>query len=177
MLIVSQANAQSPDREILVQGFRSPSMGVEVKDGFLGFSVGVYPTTIDENSRGEPRTTWFLKTGLTAYVYDFDTGSGRPSSPFVSLALVQGLNNAWNVSDSIREGSGVFVDLGFRWAAYRGLDLRMGAGLLVGWAAGGTCGRPRASDGRLLPRDLRGRPLPSILEPTPSFVPLGTPTV
>ena len=133
MLLVSQASAQSPDREILVQGFRSPSMGVEVKDGFLGFSVGVYPTTIDEDSRGKPRTTWFLKTGLTAYVYEFDTGSGRPSSPFVSLALVQGLNNAWNVSESIREGSGVFLDLGFRWAAYRGLDLRLGAGLLVGF--------------------------------------------
>lgn len=132
-MLVSQASAQSPEREILVQGFRSPSMGVEVKDGFLGFSVGVYPTTIDEDSRGRPRTTWFLKTGLTAYVYEFDTGSGRPSSPFVSLALVQGLNNAWNVSESVREGAGIFVDLGFRWAAYRGLDLRMGAGLLVGF--------------------------------------------
>lgn len=151
VLTLSLAAAPEPappepgaDRELIIHAFRSPSMGLEVRDSFLGFHVGLYPTAIDENAAGESRTTWFVKFGLTAYFLGFDTGSGRLSSPFVSLSLAQGLNNAWDVSDSITGGSGVMLDVGFRWAAWRGLDLRLGAMGLLGF------------DGRMLVRPAPG---------------------
>lgn len=124
--------AAGPDREIIIHGFRAPSMGVELKQGWLGLHVGAYPTTIDDGAVGEPRTTWFAKTGLTAYVLERDLGAGRPSALYVGVALVQGLGNAWDVAESAADGSGVFFDAGARWAVYRGLDLRLGVGVLVG---------------------------------------------
>lgn len=132
------------DRELMIHGFRSPSTGIELRESFLGFHVGLYPTTIDENAAGESRTTWFLKFGLTAYFLGFDTGSGRESSPFVGVSLVQGLNNDWDVSESVTGGTGVMFDAGFRWAAWRGLDLRLGAMGLLGF------------DGRFLVRPAPG---------------------
>jgi len=118
-------------REVIVHGFRAPSMGVELRERWLGFHVGLYPTIIDTNAEGEARTTWFLKTGVTFYPFQFDTGSGRPSGPYAGVALVQGLGGAWDVAASATKGSGGFFDLGFRWAAFEGLDLRVGLGALV----------------------------------------------
>jgi hypothetical protein len=125
--------AAKPDRELIVHGFRAPSTGVELRQGVLGFHVGLYPTAIDEAPNGDSRTTWFLKTGLTAYFLGFDTGSGRDSSPYVGVSLVQGLGNAWDVSRSTTTGAGGTFEAGFRWAAYEGLDLRLGASVLAGF--------------------------------------------
>lgn len=144
LLLVASSALARPDREIMVHGFRAPSTGVELRQGVLGFHIGLYPTTIDEGSDGEPRTTWFIKTGLTAYFLGFDAGSGRDSSPYVGLSLVQGLGNAWDVSRSATTGAGGIVEAGFRWAAYEGLDLRLGGSVLVGF------------DGRVLVRPTPG---------------------
>jgi len=141
-LLLLLAHTPGPDRELMIHVFRAPSMGVEIREGFLGLQLGLYPTAIDENDEGESRTTWFVKFGLAAYFLGFDTGSGRDSSPYVGLSLVQGLNNAWNVSDSIEHGSGLMLDVGFRWAVWRGLDLRLGGNLLVGFD--GRVGAARA---------------------------------
>lgn len=46
---------------------------------------------------------------------------------------MQGLNNEWNVGKSVKAGSGLTFELGFRWAAWRGLDLRLGASVLIGF--------------------------------------------
>ena len=56
----------------------------------------------------------------------FDLGSGRPSSLFTSVSLVQGTNNEWDVGRSIIHGTGVHGELGVVWAAWRGLDVRLG---------------------------------------------------
>ena len=123
----------APDREIIVHGFRAPSTGVELREGVIGFHVGFYPTTLDKAPDGDDRTTWFLKTGLTVYFLGFDLGSGRDSSPYVGLSLVQGLGNEWDVSKSTTTGAGGTFEAGFRWAVYEGLDLRLGASLLAGF--------------------------------------------
>lgn len=133
-LLLAPRLAQADDGdEFIIHGFRAPSIGVEQKSGWIGLHVGLYPAIVDKNAEGQTRTTWFIKTGLTAYFLGFDTGAGRPSSPYVGVSLVQGLNNGWNVSHAANSGSGVIMEGGFRWAAYRGLDLRMGASLLVGF--------------------------------------------
>ena len=123
------ANAEP---ELILHGFRAPSTGVELRDGWIGFHVGFYPTTIDRGSEG-PRTTWFVKTGLAAYWAQFDTGSGRMSGFYSGVSLVQGLNHEWNVSQSTKHGAGMVVESGFSWAVYRGLELRLGAAWLVGF--------------------------------------------
>ncbi len=122
-----------PQRQLTVHGFRSPSIGVELREGFFAFHVGMFPLIVDSNEAGESRTTWFLKLGATAYFLRFDLGSGRPSSLFASLSFLQGVNNGWDVSRSIVHGSGVHGELGVVWAAWRGLDVRLGIGVLVGF--------------------------------------------
>ncbi len=135
LLLVSQSPGASsePRRSVVLHAFRSPSMGVEVRQGVLGLHVGLFPLIVDRGPDGEPRTTWFVKAGVTAYFLRFDLGSGRPSSLFASAALVQGLNNAWDVTTSVTRGSGVHGEVGVLWAAWRGLDLRLGVGVLLGF--------------------------------------------
>lgn len=123
----------APLRQLTVHGFRSPSIGVELREGFFAFHVGLFPLIVDASESGEARTTWFLKTGVTAYFLRYDLGSGRPSSLFASVSLVQGLNNAWDVNRSVTHGTGVHGELGLVWAAWRGLDLRLGVGVLLGF--------------------------------------------
>ncbi|MDX2087639.1 MAG: hypothetical protein SFX73_07305 [Kofleriaceae bacterium] len=119
------------DRELTVHGFRSPSIGVELREKWLGFHVGLFPLIADDGVDGA-RTTWFLKTGLTVYPVRFTLGSQRPSGPFASVSLLQGLNNEWNVAESVSQGTGAHGELGFRWAVGRGLDLRLGIGVAIG---------------------------------------------
>lgn len=125
--------AASPQRQVSVHAFRSPSIGIEVREGFLALHVGAFPLIVDGTPEGGTRTTWFLKTGLTAYFLRYDLGSGRPSSFFASVSLVQGLNNDWDVGRSITHGTGAHGELGVVWAAWRGLDVRLGIGALVGF--------------------------------------------
>ncbi len=132
LLLTPTARAQS-DREVIINLFRTPSTGVEFREGFFGVHVGVYPGIVDNGPDGSSRTTRFLKFGVSAYPLGFDTGSGRKSSPYAALSLVQGLNNDWDVSKSVTHGAGVSLELGFRWAAWRGLDIRLGASALLGF--------------------------------------------
>ncbi len=125
------AEVETAERELTLHGFRSPSTGVELRDGWLGFHVGAFPLIADEGRDGS-RTTWFLKTGLTAYPWRLNLGSDRPSGPFVSVSLMQGMNNEWDVAISAKRGTGIHGEAGFRWAVGAGLDLRLGAGVLVG---------------------------------------------
>lgn len=163
LLVGSTAHADG-DREIILHAFRAPSTGVEFREGFLGLHVGLYPAIVDKNDRGAARTTWFLKTGLTAYFLGFDTGSGRNSSPYVSLSLVQGFGNAWDVTRSVTEGTGVAVDAGFRWAAWRGLDLRLGRGVMVGFD-GRVKLNPTPGISRAIPLDAPKKPDPTSIGP------------
>lgn len=141
-LLVSQTSPPAPQAEapvapprtqVSVNAFRSPSIGVEVRQGFLSLHVGAFPLIIDATPEGGARTTWFLKAGLTAYFLRYDLGSGRPSSLFASVSLVQGLNNDWNVNTSVTRGTGVHGEVGVVWAAWRGLDVRLGLGFLLGF--------------------------------------------
>jgi hypothetical protein len=110
------------EQEINVNAFRSPSMGVEYKAGFASVHVGMYPTVISKDQFGHNRTTWFFKAGFTFYPYPVSILEQRPSSPYFSIAYVRGLQHGFR--------NGVMTDVGFRWIAYKGLDLRLGVGLL-----------------------------------------------
>jgi hypothetical protein len=123
LLLPAATASAPPEREIIVHVFRAPSIGMEVRQGLFGVHVGAYPTVIDRDGDGAHRTTWFVKAGVSAYVLGLAAGSTRTSNLYVGLALMRGLHQGW--------GWAGFVDAGFRWAAWQGLDLRLGAGLLV----------------------------------------------
>lgn len=115
--------ASHADREIMVNLFRSPSMGLEFRESFFGVHVGFYPTIISKNAQGENETTWFIKLGVTAYVGRFSLGGEQPSSFFVSASYVRGLNHDWE--------NGFLAEAGFRYVAWRGLNLRLGGCALL----------------------------------------------
>jgi hypothetical protein len=115
--------AARADRELTVNLFRSPSMGLEYRESFVGFHAGFYPTVISQDAHGNNETTWFLKLGVTGYVGRFALGGDAPSSFFTSVSYVRGLNHGW--------GNGLVVDAGFRWVAWRGLNLRLGGCVLL----------------------------------------------
>ena len=110
-----------------MHGFRGPVTGLELRDGFLGFYLGAYPIIL----RGESVTSWFLKVGVSAYVLSFDLGSGRDSGFYAGLSLLQGLGGAHDVREDIASGTAFSGEAGFRWAAVKGLDLRLGISVLT----------------------------------------------
>lgn len=122
-----------PGQELILHGFRNPGLGLELRQGPLGLHAVAYPTVIDANADGEDRTTWFARFGLTAYFLGVDTGVGRWSSLYLSASLLQGLNNAHDVSESVERGTAAFVDAGARWAVWSGLEVRLGVGVQLGF--------------------------------------------
>jgi hypothetical protein len=126
-LIPATSYAQSPerpDREIIVHAFRSPSIGLEVRRGWFGVHGGLYPTIISSEESGKKNNTWFLKSGVTAYVLQVSTGGARKSEVFISASALRGLSQGWKNAGQIEPG--------FRWALSRHMDVRIGASLLMG---------------------------------------------
>jgi hypothetical protein len=121
----SDAQVRQPsNQEIIIHGFRSPSIGVELRRGWFGVHGGFYPTIISFEEGGAKNNTWFLKSGVTAYVFRVSTGGSRKSEVFVSASALRGLNHGWKNAGQIEPG--------FRWAVTKQMDLRVGASFLVG---------------------------------------------
>jgi hypothetical protein len=105
-------------REVMVHGFRAPSIGLEYRHGFVGLHAGAYTSVLD--TPGDAH--WFVKAGATAYLLPVRLTSERHSSFYVSASLLRGLSSEF--------GNGAMAEAGFRWAAWRGLDLRLGVAVL-----------------------------------------------
>lgn len=133
LCLLQTASLGAQDQAVVLHGFRNPVTGVELRRNAIGFVLGFYPTTVDTGPEGENRTTWFTKTGIFWYPLEVKAGNLGLLEPYLGVSLVQGLGNAWDVSESILHGSGVTFDAGLRWALSGGLDLRLGAVLLAGF--------------------------------------------
>jgi hypothetical protein len=131
--LLGVASLGAEGRQVVLHGFRNPATGLEFRQGTVGFVVGLFPDIVDTAPGGENRTTWFTKTGVFYYPFGIDAGGAGRFEPYLGVSLVQGLGNAWNVSESVVHGSGVTFDGGLRWASSFGLDLRLGAVLLAGF--------------------------------------------
>ena len=126
LLLLCWLGASKPalaDRELSLNLFRSPSIGAEYREAFLGLHGGFYPTVISRDAQGHTETTWFLKFGATGHLGRFALGGDAPSAFFTSVSYVRGLNHGW--------GNGALLDAGFRWVPWLGLNLRLGGGLLL----------------------------------------------
>ncbi|MBC7890765.1 MAG: hypothetical protein H7Y12_01010 [Sphingobacteriaceae bacterium] len=117
----SAAFAQSrfSRQEISINGFRNPSIGLEYRHHAVSFHAGYYPTNFESGV-----TTTFVKVGTTFWFLPIGQRE-NPSSFYASVSYLRGLSREYENENA------AFVDAGFRWMVWRGLNLRIGAGLLA----------------------------------------------
>lgn len=119
------AQSRLASRELSLNGFRNPSIGLEYRYHQLSVHAGYYLTNFTPNT-----TTRFLKTGLTLWVLPVGhhpVGHHPiPSSFYVGASYLRGLNRDYEATDAVA------AEVGFRWMIWRGLNLRLGVIALKG---------------------------------------------
>lgn len=129
LALVPAAKADEPNgpadggHELAVNGFRSPSIGLEYRWRALSVHAGAYPTIVEPGARGVSGTTWFLRTGARLDVWRVPLTSAGPSALFVDASWVRGLGDGWK--------DGLMTEVGFRLRAWKGLEARLGVALLL----------------------------------------------
>ncbi len=118
-LVLVSANAafsqqRFPKQELSINGFRSPSIGLEYHYRQVSVHAGYYLTAFD----GE--TTNFVKTGITYWFAPVDKKE-IPSSFFAGASYMRGLNKEYEDKNAFS------VEAGFRWMIWKGFNLRIGA--------------------------------------------------
>ena len=114
-----------PRQELNVNLFRSPSMGMEYARAGISVHFGFFPSVLSRGAKGEEGTIRFLKIGTTLFFLPLERSGGKtPSSFYVSMAYLHGVDDDWRHAFSA-EG-------GFRWFVWEGLNLRLGGGAIVG---------------------------------------------
>lgn len=102
------------NNEFSVNGFRSPSMGIEYRHQTLSMHAGYYITAFD---KGE--TTHFLKAGITAWFFPVGK-KANPSSFYAGASYLRGLNLKYKNTNALG------LEGGFRWMVWKGLNARIG---------------------------------------------------
>lgn len=102
-------------RELSVNGFRAPSIGMEYRVAAVSLHFGYYITAFDPGI-----TTKFAKVGLSVWFLS----SGKeplPSSFYASVSFLRGLNLDYERDNAVS------FETGYRWMAWKGLNFRLGA--------------------------------------------------
>ena len=114
-LAQAQSPTSAPERGIYLTIFRSPSSGIEIRSGHAAVNLGFYPTVIGKD--GKRGNANFIRLGGSFYLND--RGSGLYASPSILFSL----DKNWK--------HGALTELGYRGSIYRGLNGRLGAGVLT----------------------------------------------
>ncbi len=127
----SAARSAVHGRELMLNGFRAPSIGLEYRVGMISLHGGAYPTIInDDGLRDTEGTTWFAKVGFTLWFLPLPIMGDERSSFYAGASYLNDFAaNGW--------GHSAQVETGFRWVLFHGLFLRLGASAL--YAPGRTC--------------------------------------
>lgn len=102
-------------RELSVNGFRNPSIGLEYRVNHLSAHAGYYVTNFESGI-----TTEFVKTGVTYWFLPVDQKE-IPSSFYAGASYLRGLTRDYE------NKNGVALEAGFRWMIWKGLNFRIGA--------------------------------------------------
>lgn len=116
---LSAQDGLNSTREFSINAFRNPSIGLEYRVHRLSAHAGYYPTNFESGV-----TTTFVRAGLSFWLLPVDRKE-IPSSFYVSGSYLRGLSRAYE------NESAVIADVGFRWMVWRGLNLRIGAAVLM----------------------------------------------
>jgi len=100
--------------ELSVNGFRNPSIGLEYRIHHFSLHGGYYPTNFESGV-----TTSFVRTGITYWFLPVGDRE-QPSSFYSSLSYARGLDREY------RDKNAVMAEVGFRWMAWKGLNVRLG---------------------------------------------------
>jgi len=126
LLILVSTSAFSQQRfsknELSINGFRNPSIGVEYRHQHISVHGGYYVTNFTRNT-----TTRFVKVGVTYWFLPVGKKE-NPSSFYAGASYLRGLNREYDGKNAVA------MEAGFRWMAWKGLNLRIGA---IGVAAKG----------------------------------------
>ena len=112
-----------PDEELNINLFRNPSIGIEYRRGAFAIHGGLYPTIISKDEMGAFETSWFVRAGVTHFFLPKSWYGQRPSEFYVSASYLRGLN--------LDHGNAALIDVGYRWMVYRGINVRLGAAVLL----------------------------------------------
>jgi hypothetical protein len=115
-LITLGAFAQNrfPRNAITVNGFRNPSIGLEYQHKQASIHAGYYLTNFESGV-----TTQFLRAGVTYWFLPVDNKE-IPSSFYGGVSYLRGLTRDY------KDKNAVGIEAGFRWYAWKGLNLRIG---------------------------------------------------
>lgn len=113
---------QLSKNEFSINGFRSPSMGVEYRHQNVSVHAGYYITAFESGV-----TTKFFKAGATAWFLPVGKKE-NPSSFYAGASYLRGINLDY------KNENAVAMEAGFRWMVWKGLNARIGA---IGVAAKG----------------------------------------
>lgn len=102
-------------RELSVNGFRNPSIGLEYRVNHLSAHAGYYVTNFESGI-----TTEFVKTGVTYWFLPVDQKE-IPSSFYAGASYLRGLTRDYQNKNAVA------VEAGFRWMIWKGLNFRVGA--------------------------------------------------
>jgi hypothetical protein len=113
---------QLSKNEFSINGFRSPSIGVEYRQKHISVHAGYYITALEKGV-----TSKFFKAGVT--VWFLPVGNKQdPSSFYAGASYLRGLNLDY------KNKNAAAMEAGFRWMIWKGLNARIGA---IGVAAKG----------------------------------------
>lgn len=115
----AQAQKKFPERELSVNGFRNPSVGLEYRVKHMSIHGGYYPTAFKSGVN-----TNFLKAGVTYWFLPVGKKE-NPSSFYSSVSYARGF------SKDYRDKNAAIGEVGFRWMAWKGLNLRIGVAALT----------------------------------------------
>lgn len=105
--------------ELSINGFRNPSIGLEIKHKGLSLHAGYYLTIVPNDISDEKENTSFIRAGLSHWFNISETFSA-----YVSASYLYGL------SKSYKDESAYMLEGGIKIFIWEGLNLRLGiAGL------------------------------------------------
>lgn len=128
--LASASHSAMRGRELIINGFRAPSMGLEYRVGRLSIHAGAYPTVINDGEALSKTTAWFAKAGMSVWFLPVRLLGNERSSFYAGASYL---------NDFERDGWGhtAQIEAGFRFVAYEGFFLRLGASAL--YAPGRSC--------------------------------------
>lgn len=109
------AQSRFSNREISINGFRNPSIGLEYRYHQVSVHAGYYITALKSGV-----TTKFMKAGLTAWFLPIGKRE-NPSSFYAGASYLRGINLDYNKENAFG------LEAGFRWMVWKGINLRIGA--------------------------------------------------
>jgi hypothetical protein len=116
--------------ELMFNGFRAPSIGLEYRIGVISVHLGAYPTVINEGQSLGDTTAWFGKAGVSLWFLPVQLLGNERSSFYGGASFLNDFEgDGW--------GHGAQLEAGFRLVAYEGFFVRLGASAL--YAPGRSC--------------------------------------